>query len=163
MDQRFASNNPSGCCSGLFLWAAASGTEAQIVVPETKLDNLLSLPKNHSLPEALLGMAPFTTENAAKASRSLRSRQANRQVIATGNVAEGVAVAETRISLSVGELQSSCRFLTRVVLCNPRSKSFHGIALFAMLANEYIVLSAPFRFSNRTDETATFDVFFDQR
>jgi hypothetical protein len=31
-----------------------------------------------------------------------------------------------------------------------------------MLANEYIVLSAPFRFSNRTDETATFDVFFNQ-
>ena len=32
-----------------------------------------------------------------------------------------------------------------------------------MLANQYIVLSAPFRFSNRTDETPTFDVFFNQR
>jgi hypothetical protein len=29
--------------------------------------------------------------------------------------------------------------------------------------NEYIVLSTPFRLSNRTDETATFDVFFNQR
>ena len=32
-----------------------------------------------------------------------------------------------------------------------------------MLANEYIVLSTPFRRSNRTDETATFDVLFNQR
>ena len=32
-----------------------------------------------------------------------------------------------------------------------------------MLANEYIVLRTPFRLSNRTDETATFDVFFNQR
>ena len=32
-----------------------------------------------------------------------------------------------------------------------------------MLANEYIVLSTPFRLSNRTDETATFNVFFNQR
>jgi hypothetical protein len=53
--------------------------------------------------------------------------------------------------------------LTRVVLCDPRSKSFHRGVLFAMLANEYIVLSTPFRLSNRTDETATFDVFFNQR
>jgi len=32
-----------------------------------------------------------------------------------------------------------------------------------MLADQYIVLSTPFRLSNRTNETATFDVFFNQR
>ena len=32
-----------------------------------------------------------------------------------------------------------------------------------MLANEYIVLSTPFRLSIGADETATFDVFFNQR
>ena len=48
-------------------------------------------------------------------------------------------------------------------LCDPGSKSFHRGVLFAMLADQYIVLSTPFRFSNRTDESATFNVFFNQR
>jgi hypothetical protein len=69
---------------------------------------------------------------------------------------------ETKVSIFFGDRQCSCPFLTRVVLCDPRSKSFHRCVLFAMLADEYIVLSTPFRFSNRTDEPAAFDVFFNQ-